>query len=121
MCSFTRGTYKLEAQVKAGVNPHTKIAPGKQAVATRRRKAGDRLLNWSFQHRLEHPRLEQAFDESLLCSNGQAHGLLSSHMDEFFAVRVAGLDQVASGPNVRSADGRDAQGDPRWRSARSRP
>ena len=51
--------------------------------------------------------LEQAFDESLpLLERVKYIAFFSSHMDEFFAVRVAGLlDQAASGLNVRSDDG----------------
>ena len=52
--------------------------------------------------------LEQAFDESApLLERVKYAAFFSSHMDEFFAVRVAGLlDQAASGLNVRSDDGR---------------
>jgi polyphosphate kinase len=87
----------------------TRVAPGKQRATTRRRKAGDRLLNrelssidWSTRV------LEQAFDESLpLLERVKYVAFFSSHMDEFFAVRVAGLlDQIASGLTVRSIDGR---------------
>ena len=55
--------------------------------------------------------LEQAFDESLpLLERVKYCAFFSSHMDEFFAVRVAGLlDQAASGLNVRSDDGRYAE------------
>jgi polyphosphate kinase len=75
----------------------------------RRSKAAERLLNrelsridWSVRV------LEQAFDTSLpLLERVKYCAFFSSHMDEFFAVRVAGLlDQVASGLNVRSDDGR---------------
>src|SRR5262245_66324897 len=81
---------------------------GKPAVA-RRPKSASRLLNrelsrldWSTRV------LEQAFDENLpLLERVKYAAFFSSHMDEFFAVRVAGLlDQVASGLNVRSTDGR---------------
>ena len=112
MCSSTRGmelaTSSKLSQSK-GVTPHTKIAPAKQRATMRRRKAGDRLLNrelssidWSTRV------LEQAFDPSLpLLERVKYAAFFSSHMDEFFAVRVAGLlDQVASGLNVRSVDGR---------------
>jgi polyphosphate kinase len=80
---------------------------GKSAVA-RRPKAAERLLNrelsrldWSARV------LEQAFDESApLLERVKYAAFFSSHMDEFFAVRVAGLlDQAASGLNVRSDDG----------------
>ncbi len=52
--------------------------------------------------------LEQASDQSLpLLERVKYCAFFSSHMDEFFAVRVAGLlDQAASGLNVRSDDGR---------------
>ena len=52
--------------------------------------------------------LEQAFDTGLpLLERVKYAAFFSSHMDEFFAVRVAGLlDQVASGLHVRSTDGR---------------
>jgi polyphosphate kinase len=75
----------------------------------RRPKAANRLLNrelsridWSARV------LEQAFDASLpLLERVKYCAFFSSHMDEFFAVRVAGLlDQAASGLNVRSDDGR---------------
>ena len=51
--------------------------------------------------------LEQAFDESApLLERVKYAAFFSSHMDEFFSVRVAGLlDQAASGLNVRSDDG----------------
>jgi polyphosphate kinase len=79
---------------------------GKSAVA--KRPKADRLLNrelsrldWSARV------LEQAFDESTpLLERVKYVAFFSSHMDEFFAVRVAGLlDQAASGLNVRSDDG----------------
>jgi polyphosphate kinase len=79
---------------------------GKSAVARRPKAA--RLLNrelsrldWSARV------LEQAFDESTpLLERVKYVAFFSSHMDEFFAVRVAGLlDQAASGLNVRSDDG----------------
>jgi polyphosphate kinase len=75
----------------------------------RRPKAAERLLNrelsridWSARV------LDQAFDSSLpLLERVKYCAFFSSHMDEFFAVRVAGLlDQAASGLNVRSDDGR---------------
>jgi len=52
--------------------------------------------------------LEQAFDrDTPLLERVKYAAFFSSHMDEFFAVRVAGLlDQVASGLTVRSDDGR---------------
>ena len=68
--------------------------------------------------------LEQAFDKSTpLLERVKYAAFFSSHMDEFFAVRVAGLlDQAASGLNVRSDDGRtpksDARRDPRRASRR---
>jgi polyphosphate kinase len=80
---------------------------GKPAAA-RRPKASGRLLNrelsrldWSARV------LEQAFDRSApLLERVKYAAFFSSHMDEFFAVRVAGLlDQAASGLNVRSDDG----------------
>src|SRR5262249_26840034 len=77
---------------------------------TRRRpKAADKLLNrelsrvdWSVRV------LEQAADTSLpLLERVKYLAFFSSHIDEFFAVRVAGLlDQAASGLSVRSDDGR---------------
>jgi polyphosphate kinase len=95
------------------VSPHTKaVARARQVPPLRKRKAGDRLLNrelssidWSTRV------LEQAFDEGLpLLERVKYAAFFSSHMDEFFAVRVAGLlDQLASGLNVRSADGRTPQ------------
>jgi len=78
-------------------------------AATRRPKAADRLLNREFS-RLDWSLrvLEQAFDTSLpLLERVKYCAFFSSHLDEFFAVRVAGLlDQAASGLNVRSDDGR---------------
>ena len=78
-------------------------------MATRRPKAADRLLNREFS-RLDWSLrvLEQAFDTSLpLLERVKYCAFFSSHLDEFFAVRVAGLlDQAASGLNVRSDDGR---------------
>ena len=52
--------------------------------------------------------LEQALDPSQpLLERVKYCAFFSSHLDEFFAVRVAGLlDQAASGLNVRSEDGR---------------
>ncbi len=95
------------------MSPHTKaVSRERQAPPLRKRKAGDRLLNrelssidWSTRV------LEQAFDEGLpLLERVKYAAFFSSHMDEFFAVRVAGLlDQLASGLNVRSADGRSPQ------------
>jgi polyphosphate kinase len=79
------------------------------ARPTRRPKAAQRLLNrelsrldWSTRV------LEQALDQSLpLLERVKYCAFFASHMDEFFAVRVAGLlDQAASGLNVRSDDGR---------------
>jgi polyphosphate kinase len=89
------------------VTPRSKPAAAKPAAA-RRPKTASRLLNrelsridWSARV------LEQAFDASLpLLERVKYVAFFSSHMDEFFAVRVAGLlDQVASGLNVRSDDG----------------
>jgi polyphosphate kinase len=88
--------------------PSVQIA-AKPAAPARRLKATDRLLNrelssidWSTRV------LEQAFDPNLpLLERVKYAAFFSSHMDEFFAVRVAGLlDQVASGLHVRLADGR---------------
>jgi polyphosphate kinase len=71
-------------------------------------KAADRFFNrelsrvdWSTRV------LEQAFDPSEpLLERVKYCAFFSSHLDEFFAVRVAGLlDQAASGLNVRSDDG----------------
>jgi polyphosphate kinase len=85
----------------------SKSVDGKTAIA-RRPKAASRLLNrelsrldWSTRV------LEQAFDRSEpLLERVKYAAFFSSHMDEFFAVRVAGLlDQAASGLNVRSDDG----------------
>jgi polyphosphate kinase len=85
----------------------SKSVDGKAAVA-RRNKAASRLLNrelsrldWSSRV------LEQAFDKSAaLLERVKYAAFFSSHMDEFFSVRVAGLlDQAASGLNVRSDDG----------------
>jgi polyphosphate kinase len=84
-------------------------ASSKRTPTTRRPRAADRFLNrelssidWSTRV------LEQAFDTGLpLLERVKYAAFFSSHMDEFFAVRVAGLlDQVASGLHVRSADGR---------------
>jgi polyphosphate kinase len=79
-------------------------------AGTRRRpKAAEKLLNRELS-RIEWSTrvLEQAFDPSLpLLERVKYCAFFSSHMDEFFAVRVAGLlDQVASGLSVRSDDGR---------------
>jgi polyphosphate kinase len=80
-----------------------------EAATPRRPRAADRLLNrelsridWSTRV------LEQAFDSSLpLLERVKYCAFFSNHMDEFFAVRVAGLlDQAASGLDVRSDDGR---------------
>ena len=80
-----------------------------QAETRRKPRAADRLFNrelsridWSTRV------LEQAFDESVpLLERVRYCAFFSSHLDEFFAVRVAGLlDQAASGLNVRSEDGR---------------
>jgi polyphosphate kinase len=89
--------------------PVSNQPPSPIAAAARRPKAAERLLNrelssidWSSRV------LEQAFDNSLpLLERVKYAAFFSSHMDEFFAVRVAGLlDQAASGLHVRSADGR---------------
>jgi polyphosphate kinase len=78
-------------------------------AGTRRPKAAERFLNrelsridWSTRV------LEQAFDTSLpLLERVRYCAFFSSHLDEFFAVRVAGLlDLLAAGLNVRSDDGR---------------
>src|SRR6478736_3861538 len=80
----------------------------KQAATRRKPRAADRLFNrelsridWSVRV------LEQASDPRLpLLERVKYCAFFSSHMDEFFAVRVAGLlDQAASGLNVRSDDG----------------
>ena len=85
----------------------SKSVDGKAAVA-RRTKAASRLLNRELS-RLDWSRrvLEQAFDKSApLLERVKYAAFFSSHMDEFFSVRVAGLlDQAASGLNVRSDDG----------------
>ena len=85
----------------------SKSVDGKAAVA-RRNKAASRLLNRELS-RLDWSRrvLEQAFDRSApLLERVKYAAFFSSHMDEFFSVRVAGLlDQAASGLNVRSDDG----------------
>src|SRR5262245_46367189 len=91
------------------VPPRAKAVPlAQQAPQQRKRKVGDRLLNrelssidWSTRV------LEQAFDGKLpLLERVKYCAFFSSHMDEFFAVRVAGLlDQVAAGLDVRSDDG----------------
>jgi polyphosphate kinase len=92
--------------------PPAQAALAAQTPAARRPKAADRLLNrelssidWSSRV------LEQAFDQNLpLLERVKYAAFFSSHMDEFFAVRVAGLlDQVAAGLHVRSADGRTPQ------------
>src|SRR6478672_4037835 len=81
----------------------------KEAATRRKPRAADRLFNrelsridWSTRV------LEQALDESQpLLERVKYCAFFSSHLDEFFAVRVAGLlDQAASGLNVRSEDGR---------------
>ena len=81
----------------------------KQAATRRKPRAADRLFNrelsridWSTRV------LEQALDESQpLLERVKYCAFFSSHLDEFFGVRVAGLlDQAASGLNVRSEDGR---------------
>jgi polyphosphate kinase len=80
----------------------------KSVVTRRKPRAADRLFNrelsridWSTRV------LEQAFDPSVpLLERVKYCAFFSSHLDEFFAVRVAGLlDQAASGLNVRSDDG----------------
>jgi polyphosphate kinase len=92
--------------------PETQTASAKRTQTARRLKAADRFLNrelssidWSTRV------LEQAFDTALpLLERVKYAAFFSSHMDEFFAVRVAGLlDQVASGLPVRSTDGRTPQ------------
>jgi polyphosphate kinase len=89
--------------------PETKTASAKRTATARRLKVADRFLNrelssidWSTRV------LEQAFDTGLpLLERVKYAAFFSSHMDEFFAVRVAGLlDQVAAGLHVRSVDGR---------------
>jgi polyphosphate kinase len=79
------------------------------APTRRRPKAAGKLLNrelsrldWSARV------LDQAADSSLpLLERVKYCAFFSSHLDEFFAVRVAGLlDQAASGLAVRSDDGR---------------
>lgn len=79
------------------------------ARTSRSPKAAQRLLNrelsridWSTRV------LEQALDPlPPLLERVKYCAFFSSHMDEFFAVRVAGLlDQAASGLNVSSDDGR---------------
>jgi polyphosphate kinase len=81
----------------------------KEAATRRKPRAADRLFNrelsridWSTRV------LEQALDESQpLLERVKYCAFFSSHLDEFFGVRVAGLlDQAASGLNVRSEDGR---------------
>jgi polyphosphate kinase len=81
----------------------------KHAATQRKARVAQRLFNrelsridWSARV------LEQAFDPSApLLERVKYCAFFSSHLDEFFAVRVAGLlDQVASGLNVRSDDGR---------------
>ena len=93
-------------------SPPTQIASSKAPASARRAKAADRFLNrelssidWSTRV------LEQAFDANLpLLERVKYAAFFSSHIDEFFAVRVAGLlDQVASGLHVRSPDGRTPQ------------
>ena len=83
--------------------------PKAAARPRRRRLAADRLLNrelsridWSTRV------LDRARDPALPLLERVKHlAFFSSHIDEFFAVRVAGLlDQAASGLNVRSDDGR---------------
>jgi polyphosphate kinase len=92
--------------------PPAQAALAAKAPTARRPKAAERLLNrelssidWSTRV------LEQAFDQGLpLLERVKYAAFFSSHMDEFFAVRVAGLlDQVAAGLHVRSADGRTPQ------------
>ncbi len=87
----------------------TKTASAKRTSTARRLKVADRFLNrelssidWSTRV------LEQAFDTGLpLLERVKYAAFVSSHMDEFFAVRVAGLlDQVAAGLHVHSVDGR---------------
>ena len=99
----------------------------KQAATRRKPRAADRLFNrelsridWSTRV------LEQALDQSQpLLERVKYCAFFSSHLDEFFAVRVAGLlDQAASGLNVRS-DGRpdaarDARRDPQARGGADR-
>src|SRR6266508_324008 len=73
-------------------------------AGARRPQEAERLLNREFS-RLDWSLrvLEQAFDPSLhLLERVKYCAFFSSHLDEFFAVRVAGLlDQAASGLNVR--------------------
>jgi polyphosphate kinase len=86
------------------------LEPRSDHVARRRKpRPAERLLNrelssldWSARV------LEQAFDpETPLLERVKYCAFFSAHLDEFFAVRVAGLlDQAASGLNVRSEDGR---------------
>jgi polyphosphate kinase len=81
----------------------------KQAATRRKPRPAEQLLNrelsqidWSARV------LEQAHDPSEpLLERVKYCAFFSAHMDEFFAVRVAGLlDQAASGLSVRSDDGR---------------
>ncbi len=87
----------------------TERRPKAAARARRKPKAADRFLNrelsridWSIRV------LERAYDPGLPLLERVKHlAFFSAHLDEFFAVRVAGLlDQAASGLNVRSDDGR---------------
>ncbi len=87
----------------------SKSAGKRPAAAARRPKAASGLLNrelsrldWSARV------LEQAFDGGTpLLERVKYAAFFSSHLDEFFSVRVAGLlDQAASGLNVSSDDGR---------------
>jgi polyphosphate kinase len=87
----------------------TEQRAGAAARARNRRKAADRLLNRELSRLEWHTRvLARAQDQSLPLLERVKHlGFFSSQIDEFFAVRVAGLlDQAASGLNVRSDDGR---------------
>jgi polyphosphate kinase len=74
-----------------------------------RRKPADRLLNRELSRLDWHARvLSRAQDPGLPLLERVKHlGFFSSQIDEFFAVRVAGLlDQAGSGLSVRSEDGR---------------
>jgi polyphosphate kinase len=87
----------------------TKERRPKPAATRRKPRAADQLFNrelsridWSTRV------LEQAFDPGApLLERIKYCAFFSTHLDEFFAVRVAGLlDQAASGLHVRSDDGR---------------
>ena len=97
-------TYGGVVAVKAQSQVRGRSAPTASLVAPRSDRFLNRELSWlDFDRRV----LELASDPGLpLLERVKLCGIVSSNLDEFFAVRVAGLrEQVASGVSRRGADG----------------